>query len=56
MEEKGFLGLEGLKLLCQNIFAKIEQSAFSGNYEDLSNKPAIQTASVDEANEILNIY
>lgn len=56
MEDKNFLDLEGLKSYHQKISAKIEESTFSGNYEDLNNKPTIQKAFVDEANEILNIY
>ena len=55
-DEKNFLDLEGLKNYHQKISAKIEESTFSGNYEDLNNKPTIQKAFVDEANEILNIY
>lgn len=56
MEDKNFLDLEGLQAYHQKISAKIEGSTFSGNYEDLNNKPTIQKAFVDEANEILNIY
>ena len=55
MEDKNFLDLEGLKSYHQKISAKIEESTFSGNYEDLSNKPTIQITSVDEISETLVI-
>lgn len=54
-EEKEFLDKEGLKVLCQEVSAKIEESVFSGNYEDLSNKPTIQTMTVDETTGTLII-
>ena len=54
-EEKEFLDKEGLKVLCQEVSAKIEESAFSGNYEDLNNKPTIQKMTVDEETETLII-
>ena len=55
MEDKNFLDLEGLTSYHQKISAKIEESTFSGNYEDLNNKPTIQNISVDEETETLFI-
>lgn len=50
-EKKQFLDIEGVKVICQEFFAK----RFSGNYEDLTNKPTIQKVSVDEPTETLII-
>lgn len=55
MSDKQYLDLEGLKTYHNNISAKIEESSFSGDYEDLSNRPTIQTTSVDEISETLVI-
>lgn len=54
-DKKQFLDIEGLKIVIQEISTKIKESVFSGNYEDLSNKPTIQNMSVDEETETLII-
>lgn len=54
-DKKQFLDVEGLKIVIQEISTKIKESVFSGNYEDLSNKPTIQNISVDEETETLII-
>ena len=55
IKNKNFLDLKGLATYTQQIFAKIENSTFSKNYEELKNKPTIQKLTVDEATETLII-
>lgn len=52
---KSFLSLEGLTNYHQKISAKIDESTFSKDYEELKNKPVIQKMSVDEISETLII-
>ena len=52
---KSFLNLEGLTTYHQKISAKIDDVSFSGNYEDLNNKPTIQKMLIDETTETLII-
>ena len=54
-ENKSFLSLEGLTTYHEKISAKIDESTFSKDYEELKNKPTIQRLSVDEALEMLII-
>lgn len=53
VNKKSFLDLEGLTEYHQKISAKIDNSTFSKDYEDLINKPTIQKVSVDESTETL---
>lgn len=55
MSHKKFLDLDGLKTYHNKISAKIKELAFSGSYEDLSDKPTIQTITVDEEEETIII-
>lgn len=52
---KKYVNLEGLAHYHQNISAKIDESTFSKDYEDLKNKPMIPKMSVDEITETLFI-
>ncbi len=54
-KNKSFVDLEGLTTYHQKISAKIDSTAFSGDYEDLKNKPPIQKMTVDELTETLII-
>lgn len=53
MEEKSYLSLDGLTTYHEKISTKINDLAFSKDYEDLKNKPTIQNLSVDEESETL---
>lgn len=55
LNDKNFLDLEGLKEYHKKISAKIKDTTFSGDYNDLTNKPTILNAIVDEANETLKL-
>ena len=48
IKDKEFLDLKGLTNYTQQIFAKIDNSTFSKNYEELENKPTIPKVYVDE--------
>ena len=52
-ENKNFLSLEGLTYYHEKISAKIDNSTFSKDYEELKNKPTIQNLSVNEDSETL---
>ena len=52
---KEYLNLNGLSHYHQRISAKIDESTFSKDYEELKNKPTIQKMSVDEESETLII-
>jgi hypothetical protein len=52
-ENKSFLNLEGLTYYHEKMSAKIDESTFSKDYEELKNKPTIQNLSVDEDSETL---
>lgn len=53
-ENKNFLDLEGLSLYHQKILARLsELSIWSGDYNDLTNKPNIPSLSFDEETETL---
>lgn len=55
-ENKNFLDLEGLKSYHQKFLAKLNDlSTWSGDYNDLTNKPSIPSLSFDEATETLFI-
>ena len=54
-ENRSFLSLEGLATYHQKISAKIDESTFSKDYEELKNKPTIQKLSVNEITEMLII-
>lgn len=54
-ENKNFLSLEGLTHYHEKISAKIDESTFSKDYEELKNKPTIQNLSVNEKTETLFI-
>ena len=55
MTNKNFLDYQGLISYHEKISAKIDNSTFSKNYEELKNKPTIQNLSVDEDSETLFI-
>lgn len=53
-ENKNFLDLEGLGLYHQKVLAKLsELNIWSGDYNDLTNKPSIPSLSFDEETETL---
>ena len=55
-ENKNFLDLEGLKSYHQKFLAKLNDfSIWSGDYNDLTNKPSIPSLSFDEETETLFI-